>query len=181
MAQLKVINPPQDFHDRLRLRLAELPGVGGVTAVRELPYGQVFNSWNFTLDDRPEPPPGNPWWANARAPSRLPQHPGHRRARGPGVRRRRPARAAAGGGDQPGLRPQVLAGWSAAGPPHPGLRAGGAHRGVVADRGAPAIRPVAPAGAGRLDRSPEPEVYLPLSGGGLGYIAVRTAGRSPDS
>lgn len=24
-----------------------------------MPYGRVFNSWNFTLDDRPAPPPSS--------------------------------------------------------------------------------------------------------------------------
>jgi putative ABC transport system permease protein len=51
---------------------------------------------------------------------------------------------------------------------------------VVADtRGTCDQAGCAGSGAGRLDRAPEPEIYLPLSGVGMGYIAVRAVGRSP--
>ncbi len=32
----------------------------------QVPFSSWFGSWNFTLDDRPEPPPDNPWWTNVR-------------------------------------------------------------------------------------------------------------------
>lgn len=38
----------------------------GATFAREMPFGRVFNSWSFTLEDRPAPAADNPWWANAR-------------------------------------------------------------------------------------------------------------------
>ena len=183
VAQLKVINPPEGFHDRLRLRLAELPGVGGVTSVRELPYGRVFNSWNFTLDDRPEPPPGNPWWANARGVDQ-----GYFSTLGIAVREGRVFDAA----DLRGAPRVAVINQAFARKYWPNGQALGHHIrayervvrivGVVADtRGTCDQAGCAGSGAGRLDRAPEPEVYLPLSGVGLGYIAVRTVGRSPDS
>jgi putative ABC transport system permease protein len=181
VAQLKVVNPPQGFHDQLRLRLAELPGVGGVTVVRELPYGRVFNSWNFTLDDRPEPPPGNPWWANARGVDQ-----GYFSTLGIAVREGRVFDAA----DLRGQPQVAVINEAFARKYWPAGKALG-HRirayerdvrivGVVADtHGTCDQAGCAGSGGGRLDRAPEPEVYLPNAGVGLGHIAVRTVGRSP--
>ena len=183
VAQLKVNNPPPGFHDRVRLQLAELPGVGGVTAVRELPYGRVFNSWNFTLDDRPEPPPGNPWWANARGVDL-----GYFSTLGIAVREGRVFQAA----DLRGPPQVAVINEAFARKYWPTAATALGHRirayerdvrivGVVADtRGTCDQAGCAGNGAGRLDRAPEPEVYLPLTGVGLGYIAVRAVGRSPD-
>jgi ABC-type antimicrobial peptide transport system permease subunit len=54
--------------------------------------------------------------------------------------------------------------------------------GVVADtRGTCGQSGCAGLGAGRLDRAPEPEIYLPNSGVSLGYLAVRAAGASTAS
>jgi putative ABC transport system permease protein len=182
VAQLKVINPPPGFHDRVRLQLAELPGVGGVTAVRELPYGRVFNSWNFTLDDRPEPPPGNPWWANARG-----VDPGYFSTLGIAVREGHVFQAE----DMRGPPQVAVINQAFARKYWPKGTALGHHIrayerdvriiGVVADtRGTCDQAGCAGNGAGRLDRAPEPEVYMPNNGVGLGHIAVRAVGRSPD-
>ena len=137
--------------------------MGGVTAVREMPYGRVFNSWNFTLDDRPEPPPGNPWWANARGVDH-----GYFSTLGIAVREGRVFDAAdLRGPPQVAVINEAFARkyWpdgQAAGPPHPGLRADVRIVGVVADtRGTCDQAGCAGGGAGRLDRAPEPEVYLP--------------------
>jgi putative ABC transport system permease protein len=182
VAQLKVNNPRPGFYDQLRLHLVGLPGVGGVTAVRELPYGRVFNSWNFTLDDRPEPPPGNPWWANARGVDQ-----GYFATLRIAVREGRVFDAA----DLRG-RPQVAVINEAFARKYwRDNRAALGHHvrayernvrivGVVADtRGTCDQSGCAGGGAGRLDRAPEPEIYLPLSGVGMGYIAVRAVGRAP--
>jgi putative ABC transport system permease protein len=181
VAQLKVNSPRPGFHDRLRLQLAGLPGVAGVTVVRELPYGRVFNSWNFTLEDRPEPPPGNPWWANARGVDQ-----GYFSTLGIDVREGRVFQAA----DLRGP-PQVAVINEAFARKYWPTGTALGHRirayerdvrivGVVADtRGTCDQAGCAGNGAGRLDRAPEPEVYLPLGGVGLGYVAVRAHGRSP--
>jgi putative ABC transport system permease protein len=182
VAQLKVNNPPPGFHDRLRLRLAELPGVGAVTAVRELPYGRVFNSWDFTLDDRPEPPPGNPWWANARG-----VDPGYFHTLGIAVREGRVFDAAdLRGPPQVAVINEAFARkyWrynqAALGHHIRAYERNVRIVGAVADtRGTCDQAGCAGSGAGRLDRAPEPEVYLPLAGVGLGYVAVRAVGRAP--
>jgi putative ABC transport system permease protein len=182
VAQLKVNDPPPGFHDRLRLRLAELPGVGGVTLVRELPYGRVFNSWNFALDDRPEPPPGNPWWANARGVDQ-----GYFSTLGIPVREGRVFDAA----DLRGSPQVAVINQSFARKYWRSDQAALGHHirayerdvrivGVVADtRGTCDQAGCAGGGGGRLERAPEPEVYLPLGGVGFGYLAVRAVGRAP--
>jgi predicted permease len=179
VAQLKV---PQDrsmhgFHGELQRRLEALPGVRGATTAAEMPYGRVFNSWNFTLDDRPPPPAHSPWWTNARGV-------GHTYFATLGI----PVVQGRGFelGDMPDSRVAVVNEafarryWPGGNPLGRHIRAYERDVtivGVVADtRGTCGQSGCAGTGAGRLDRTPEPEVYLPNTGTTLGYVAVRTAG-----
>jgi hypothetical protein len=181
-------NQAQLFSELLR-RLEALPGVKGATFAREMPYGRVFNSWNFTVEDRPAPPPDNPWWANARGVGE-----GYFRTLGIPVLEGRafePADMLA-----PGLVRVVVINETLARQFWPGSSALG-HRirayerdvaivGVVADtRGTCDQSGCAGAGAGRLDRVPVPEVHVPnqgfqpeLPGGPGGRSVVRRAGRA---
>jgi putative ABC transport system permease protein len=185
VAQLKV---PQNrtmygFHGELQRRLEALPGVRGAAIAREMPYGKVFNSWNFTLDDRPPPPPEKPWWANARGV-------GHTYLATLGI----PVIEGRGFQLSDMREPSVVAVVNQAFARRywPGGSPLGHHVhayerdveivGVVADtRGTCGQSGCTGPGAARLDRAPEPEIYMPNSGVTLGYLAVRAAGASTAS
>ena len=65
---------PVVFYQELLRRLQGLPGVRGAAFAREVPYGPVFNSWNFSLDDQYWPG-GNPLGRRIRAYERAGQGP----------------------------------------------------------------------------------------------------------
>jgi putative ABC transport system permease protein len=169
------------FPEILR-RLEALPGVTGATFVREMPYGRVFNSWNFTLEDRPAPPPENPWWANARGVGE-----GYFKTLGIPILAGREFERE---DFAPGPTKAVLVNESFARQYWPNSTALG-HRirayerdapivGVVGDtRGSCDLSGCAGAGAGRLDRAPIPEVYVPNFGFGVSYLVLSAAGSSP--
>jgi putative ABC transport system permease protein len=163
-------------------RVEALPGAASATFVRELPYGRVFNSWNFTLEDRPAPPPERPWWTNARGVG-----PGYFATLGIPIRQGRaferadfvaPARVVVV--NEAFVRRNWPQGSAL------GHRVRAYERdveivGVAGDtRGSCDQAGCAGAGAGRLDRAPVPEVYVPNTGFGQCYLAVRAAaGTSP--
>jgi putative ABC transport system permease protein len=180
IAQLKVPGNGWPHFGELQRRLEALPGVRGAAIAREMPYGRVFNSWNFTLDDRPPPPAEKPWWTNTRGVGHtyfatlgipviqgrgfeLPDMEGNR-------------------GPQVAVVNQAFARrfWPDGSPLGRRIRAYERDVqivGVVADtRGTCDQSGCAGAGAGRLDRTPEPEVYLPNNGTSPCYLAVRAVG-----
>lgn len=181
IAQLKVPpNTPREFYPELHRQLEAMPGVRAATIAREMPYGRVFNSWNFTLDDRPPPPVHDPWWANARGVSHS-----YFDTLGIAVLQGRGfVRADLQGTPRVAVINQAFARryWPRGNPL--GRHIYAYERdvvivGVVADTSGTCDQAgCAGVGTGRLDRAPEPEVYLPNAGVSLGYIALRASGSS---
>jgi putative ABC transport system permease protein len=173
----------QPFFPEILRRLEALPGVEGATFAREMPYGRVFNSWNFTLDDRPAPPPENPWWATARGVGE-----GYFGTLGIPVRQGRVFQPS----DMVAPAKVVVINeafarqyWPTGSPLGHHIRAYERDViivGVVADtRGTCDQSGCAGAGTGRLDRAPVPEVYVPNRSFALSYLAVRASGVSPSA
>ena len=145
-------------------RLESLPGVGGATIGAPVPYARWFSSWNFTLDDRPEPPPDDPWWTNSGSVSA-----GYHRSWESGC-----CRVESSNPPTKSRAPQVAVVnetfarrfWPPATPS--GTRSAPTRRtcassGVVADtRGSCGYAGCSGSGAGRLDRLPDPEIQAPL-------------------
>jgi putative ABC transport system permease protein len=168
------------FPELLR-RLRALPEVTGATFVREMPYGHSFNSWNFTLEDRPAPPAENPWWANARGVGE-----GYFPTLGIPVRQGRdflpedfvePAKTAV---INEAFARQYWPQASALGHRIRAYERDVMIVGVVGDtRGSCDQSGCSGSGAGRLDRPPVPEVYIPNRAFALAYLVLRTSSSRP--
>jgi putative ABC transport system permease protein len=173
--------PPPRLYGELLPRLEALPGVRSAAIASQVPFSSWFGSWNFTLDDRPEPPPDNPWWTNVRNTS-----PGYLRTVGIALLH---GRALDRLDEQP-PEPQVAVinqsfarrYWPGGNPLGRRIRAYNQYDlrivGVVADTlGTCGFAGCAGGDAGRLDRSPDPEIHIPMKGRNrTWYLALRTAG-----
>jgi len=170
------------FYNELLRKLESLPGVRASAVGSPIPYARWFSSWNFTLDDRPAPPPAHPWWASAQSVS-----PSYFATLGiPLVAGRTFDRA----DDERSQAEVAVINEAFARRFFPGANPLGRRIraydydlqivGVVADtRGTCGYAGCAGGGAGRLDRNPEPEITLPLAGRGRTYfVVVRSASGS---
>jgi putative ABC transport system permease protein len=171
---------PVVYRDLLE-RLEAIPGVQSATIASQVPFSHWFGSWNFTLDDRAEPPAEDPWWVNVRNTS-----PGYLRTLGIALLRGRALERS----DEDADTPQVALVnesfarryWANGDPLGHHIRAYDQYNlrivGVVANTlGTCGFAGCSGMGAGRLDRTPDPEIHIPMSGRNrTWYLAVRATG-----
>jgi predicted permease len=169
--------PRPVFYQQLQDRMAAIPGVRSATIAGQVPFSRWFGAWSYSLDDRPPPSAQAPWWASARNVSasyfetlgmtlvsgRLLDH----------------------NDDQPDAPPVAVVNESFARRHWPGggalgrrISAYGDSRtivGVVSNTlGSCGHSGCAGAGAGRLEKTADPEILTPMSGRGqTWYLALR--------
>jgi predicted permease len=171
--------PRGPIYRALLERLPTLPGVQAAALAQPVPFTRWGGGWQFTLDDRPPPPPGSPWLAGVRGVS-----PGYFGTLGIPLVKGRPFEAA----DDVPDAPQVAIVndafarryWPDGNPLGHRILAYNRYKpvivGVVADtRGACREAGCAGEDQARLERPAGPEFYTPLhQGTGLElYVALR--------